>query len=139
MLGAGSLTGALFLAGRRDFRLLERRVAMAAITVAVGLILFALNSWHALALLFLFVIGFSATTVFASSNTLIQLAVPDRLRGRVMALFTVSLQGMISIGQLVMGSTADKVSVVNVVAASGAVLFILAVLLAMVLYRVPAK
>jgi len=139
MLGAGSLTGALFLAGRRDFRLLERRVAMAAITVAVGLILFALNPWHALALLILFVIGFSATTVFASSNTLIQLAVPDRLRGRVMALFTVSLQGMISIGQLVMGSTADKVSVVNVVAASGAVLFILAVLLAMVLYRVPAK
>jgi MFS family permease len=139
MLGAGSLTGALLLAGRRDFRLLERRVALAAIAVGVGLILFAFNPWHGLALLILFVIGLSATTVFASSNTLIQLAVPDRLRGRVMALFTVSLQGMISIGQLLLGSAADKVSVATVVAASGAVLLILTVSLAVVLYRVPAK
>lgn len=139
MMGAGSLSGALFLAGRRDFRLLERRVAMAASAVAVGLVAFAFIPWHAVALVILFVIGFSATTVFASSNTLIQLAVPDQLRGRVMALFTVSLQGMISIGQFVLGSAADKVSVAHVVAASGGMLFILTALLGTSLYRIPGK
>lgn len=139
MLGAGSLLGALLLAGRRDYRLLERRVALAAISVAVGLVLFAVNPWHAAALPILFVIGFSATTVFASSNALIQLAVPDQLRGRVMALFTVSLQGMISIGQLVLGSAADKVSVTLVVASSGAFLIILAGVLAIILYRIPVE
>ena len=137
MLGAGSLSGALLLASRRDFRLLERRIAIAAISVAVGLILFALNPWHGTALLILFLIGFSATSVFASSNTLIQLAVPDQLRGRVMALFTIALQGMISIGQLVLGSAADTISVRMVVALSGGLLLILTGILAMALYRTP--
>jgi len=135
MLGAGSLSGALLLASRRDFRLLERRVAVAAVSVAAGLILFAVNPWHGLALLILFTIGFSATTVFASSNTLIQLAVPDHLRGRVMALFSIALQGMISIGQLLLGSAADVVSVPLVVAISGGVLLLLTGLLAKVLFR----
>lgn len=137
MLGAGSLSGALLLAGRRDFRLLERRVAVAAICVAAGLILFAFNPWHGPALLILFAIGFSATTVFASSNTLIQLAVPDQLRGRVMALFSVALQGMISLGQLVLGSAADRISVPGVVAISGGLLLIVTSVLAMALYRTP--
>jgi MFS family permease len=137
MLGAGSLTGALLLAGRRDFRLLERRVAAAAITMALGLLVFAVNPWHSMALFVLFVIGFAATTVFASSNTLIQLAVPDHLRGRVMALFTVSLQGMTSIGQLILGSAADSLSVTWVVALSGGLLFILSSVLALALYRIP--
>ena len=137
MLGAGSLSGALLLASRRDFRLLERRIAIAAISVALGLILFALNPWHGTALLILFIIGFSATSVFASSNTLIQLAVPDQLRGRVMALFTIALQGMISIGQLVLGSAADTISVRMVVALSGGLLLILTGILAMALYRTP--
>lgn len=137
MLGAGSLVGALLLAGRRDYRLLERRVALAAVGVALGLILFALNTWHALALLLLFVIGLSATTVFASSNALIQLSVPNQIRGRVMALFSVALQGMISIGQLAMGAAADKIRVPVVVAGCGAVLLVVSFVLAYRLFRMP--
>ncbi|MBI1422393.1 MAG: MFS transporter [Gammaproteobacteria bacterium] len=137
MLGAGSLSAALLLAGRRDFRLLERRVAIAAISMATGLVLFAANPWHTLALPILFVLGFAGTTVFASSNTLIQLAVPDELRGRVMALFTISLQGMVSIGQLILGAAADHISVTMVIAGCGISLFILGGILARFLYRLP--
>lgn len=130
MLGAGSLTGALLLANRRDYRLLERRIAVAALLVALGLILFGLNRWHSAALILLYLIGFCATTVFSSSNALIQLSAPDAIRGRVMALFSVALQGMISIGQLSMGTTADHVSVRLVVICAGVLLLIFAGLIA---------
>lgn len=135
MLGAGSLAGALLLASRRDYYLLERRVALAGVSIAMGLILFAFNPWHSTALVLLFVIGLSATTVFATSNALIQLSVPDQIRGRVMALFGVALQGMISIGQLVMGAAADKISVPFVVAGTGAILLILTSMLGIKLFR----
>jgi len=136
MLGAGSLLGALLLAGQRDFALLERRVALAAVAVAVGLILFALNESYIPALAVLFLIGLASTTVFASSNALIQLAVPDELRGRVMALFTVSLHGMVSVGQLVLGALADLLGAPLSAGASGTVLLVFALLLGRMLYRI---
>jgi hypothetical protein len=135
MLGAGSLMGALMLAHQRDFQLLERRVAMAAVAAGLGLFVFALNDAYVLALAILFVIGFASTTVFASSNALIQLAVPEHLRGRTMALFTVCLHGMVSIGQLLLGTAADVLGAPLTAGASGAILFVLALLLASVLYK----
>jgi len=75
--------------------------------------------------------------VFASSNTLIQMAVPDQLRGRVMALFSVSLQGMVSVGQLLMGGAADYLRVSVVVLVCGILLLLLTVTLARRLYRLP--
>jgi len=134
-LGAGSLTGALTLAHQRNFELLERRVALAGIAVGVGLFLFSLNVFYPLALGLLFVIGFSSTTVFASSNTLIQLAVPDYLRGRTMALFTVCLHGMVAVGQLALGACADFLGAPLTAALSGAALCISAAMLAVILYR----
>lgn len=139
MLGAGSLLGALLLAGNRDFRLLERRIALAALCIGVGLMLFAINQWYVAALVILFVIGLTSTTVFSSSNALIQLAVPDHLRGRVMALFTVSLHGMISIGQLILGALADVISVSLIVGISGAILLLITIRFAVVLYRLPPR
>lgn len=135
LLGAGSLTGALTLANQREFHLLERRVAVAAVAVSLGLLIFALNTAFIPALPVLFIIGFASTTVFASSNALIQLAVPDHLRGRIMALFTVSLHGMVSIGQLLLGSFADMLGAPLTVGLSGGLLFVLATLWAVALYR----
>jgi MFS family permease len=136
MMGAGSLLAALTLANRRDFQLLERRIGMAAVAVGLGLLVFALNKTYPLALVILFVMGFSTTTVYASSNALIQISVPDHLRGRTMALFTICLHGMISIGQLLVGSSADKLGAPMIAAICGGILMLLALALAVSLYRV---
>jgi MFS family permease len=136
LLGAGSLTAAIVLAHQREFRRLERRVALAAMAVALSLMVFALNQVYVLALVTLYIIGFSSTTVFASSNALIQLSVPDYLRGRTMALFTISLHGMISVGQLTLGSLADLLGAPHTAALSSAVLLILTLLLAIPLFRI---
>jgi len=87
------------------------------------------------AMAILFVMGFSLTTVFASSNALIQLSVPDHLRGRTMALFTICLHGMISVGQLLWGSSADWLGAPVIAGACGTVLVLLAVSLTISLYR----
>jgi len=134
MLGAGSLTAALLLANQREFELLEKRVGIAGVAVGVGLAVFAFNEQYIPALMILYVIGFSSTTVFASSNALIQLAVPDHLRGRTMALYTVCLHGMVSVGQLLMGSIADLLGAPHTVMLSAAVLFFLALLWAIKLF-----
>jgi MFS family permease len=135
MMGAGSLVAALTLAHRRDFRLLERRVAIAAVVVGLGLAVFALNDVYPVALAILFIMGFSSTTVFASSNALIQLSVPDHLRGRTMALFTICLHGMVSIGQLLLGSSADILGAPVIAGICGSLLVLLALTLAVSLYR----
>ena len=44
----------------------------------------------------------------SSSNTLIQAMVPDQLRGRVMALYTMMFMGMAPFGSLFAGASAHR-------------------------------
>lgn len=121
-IGAGALLGALRLAGRRDMAGLERVVAYAALGTGFALALFAATRTIPLALPLLAFVGFCMTSALASSNTFIQLAVPDNLRGRVMSLFTVAMQGMMPIGNLAMGAAADAIGAPLSVGLGGALL-----------------
>ena len=52
-------------------------------------------------------VGFCMMLQMASSNTLIQAMVPDRLRGRVMAVYSMMFMGMAPFGALLGGALAD--------------------------------
>jgi len=108
-IGAGALVGAFRLAGRRDPAGLERVIAFAGIGVGAALALFAATPSFLLALPLLALVGFSITSVNASSNAFIQLGVPDNLRGRVMSIYSVALHGMVPIGSLLAGAGADVI------------------------------
>lgn len=108
-IGAGALVGAFLLAGRRDAVGLERVIAAAGVLVGVGLVLFAVNPTFLSALPLLALIGLGITSVNASSNTFIQLAVPDNLRGRVMSIYSIALHGMVPLGSLAVGALADGI------------------------------
>ncbi len=56
----------------------------------------------------------------ASSNTLVQAMVPDELRGRVMAVYSMMFMGMAPIGALISGSAANYVGAPMTVAIGGA-------------------
>jgi MFS-type transporter involved in bile tolerance (Atg22 family) len=62
--------------------------------------------------------------VYASSNALVQFSVPDQLRGRIMAIYTVCLHGMVSLGQLALGGLADWIGVPLTVMLSAACLLV---------------
>jgi MFS-type transporter involved in bile tolerance (Atg22 family) len=128
-IGAGALVGAFLLAGRRDVIGIERVVAIAGIGVGLGLILFAATPVFLAALPLLALIGFCITSVNASSNAFIQLAVPDNLRGRVMSLYSIALHGMVPLGSLAVGAAADVIGAPITVGACGVALALAALYL----------
>jgi len=127
--GVGALLGALTLATRSHVRGLGRWVAIACGGFGVSLILFSLsrNFWFSTALLV--PVGFCMMLQMSASNTLIQAMVPDHLRGRVMALYTMMFMGMAPFGSLFAGALADRlgapltVAIGAVACVGGAVLF----------------
>jgi MFS family permease len=73
-----------------------------------------------LAVVVLVVVGFSMIIQISSSNTLIQAMVPDALRGRVMAVYSMMFLGMAPLGALSAGWLAERVGAANTVALGGA-------------------
>ena len=61
------------------------------------------------ALLVIFLVGLSNVFQNSMANTLLQITVPDRLRGRVMAVYSLISQGMSRLGGLQAGFTADLI------------------------------
>jgi MFS family permease len=119
--GVGALLGAVTLAGRRGVRGLGRWVMLACGTFGVSLILFSLSRNFWLSTFLLVPVGFSMMVQMASSNTLIQSMVPDRLRGRVMAVYSMMFVGMAPFGALLSGLIANVAGAPTTVAIGGAV------------------
>ncbi len=119
--GVGALLGALMLATRRGLRGLGKWVAVSASSFGVSLILFAFSRHFWISAALLLPVGFSFMVEMASSNTLIQAMVPDELRGRVMALYSMMFMGMAPFGALLAGALAHGLSAPVTVALGGAV------------------
>ena len=117
--GAGSLAGALRLAGRTDLKGFSRMAARYAAAFGASLACFSLsrNIWLSCAILM--VTGYCIMTQLGSSNTLIQSMTPDVLRGRVMAVYSMMVLGMAPIGSLCAGAVADRVGSPATVFAGG--------------------
>jgi MFS family permease len=97
----GSLSAGLWLANRGSSEMLTRGVAFAGLAFGVALIGFALATNFCLFL------GFCMTFQLSGSHSLLQLNVPDQLRGRVMSVWTLSVLGMAPLGSLMMGWLAE--------------------------------
>lgn len=119
--GVGALSGALVLAMRRGIKGLGRWVAISSASFGVSIILFSFSRSFWLSALILIPVGFSMMTQMASSNTLVQSLVPDNLRGRVMAVYSMMFMGMAPFGALLAGTLAQHIGAPVTVALGGAV------------------
>jgi MFS family permease len=119
--GIGALLGAVTLAGRQGVRGLGNWVMLACGGFGASLILFSMSRKFWLSMLVLVPVGFSMMVQMASSNTLIQSMVPDRLRGRVMALYSMMFVGMAPFGALLAGLLANVMGAPLTVATGGVV------------------
>ncbi len=133
--GAGALAGALSLAMRKGVRGLGRWVAFASAGFGMSLILFSQSRTFWLSAALLVPVGFSMMIQMASSNTLVQAMVPDSLRGRVMAVYSMMFMGMAPIGALLAGTLAGRIGAPTTVAIGGAVCIVGAVVFGL---RLPA-
>jgi MFS family permease len=118
--GVGALAGALVLAARRGVSGLGKIVGLACGSFGVALILFSFSHWWWLSAILLIPVGFSVMTQMGSTNTLIQAMVPDRLRGRTMAVYSMMFMGMAPFGALLSGALADHIGAPRTVALGGA-------------------
>jgi MFS family permease len=107
--GVGAIIGTLALAARQGVRGLGRWVMFAAMGFGTSLVLFSMSHWFWLSILLVMPAGFAMILQMASSNTLIQTMVPDELRGRVMAVYSMMFMGMAPIGALLSGAIAQHV------------------------------
>jgi MFS family permease len=101
--GLGALTGALFLASRKNVLGLDRWILLALTLLGLGLLALAGVSDFRLALLVLFLIGFGIMVELAASNTLLQTIAAEDKRGRVMSFYTMAFLGMAPLGSLLTG------------------------------------
>ena len=118
--GFGALLGALVLAARREVRGLGRWIAWAAAGFGASLIAFSASRSFWLSTALLVPAGFAMIVQTAASNTLIQAMVPDELRGRVMASYSMMFMGMAPFGALLAGLLAGRLGAPAAVAAGGA-------------------
>jgi MFS family permease len=119
--GVGALAGAALLTLRKSVRGLGRWVAVSAVSFGLALIAFSFSRvlWISTALLI--PAGFFMMVEMAASNTLIQSMIPNRLRGRVMSVYSMMFMGMAPMGALVAGALAAPLGAPITVAIGGAI------------------
>ena len=117
--GVGAIVGALTLASRTGVRGLGRFAAFSAAGFGASLVIFAFSRNFIFSMIVLVPVGFALMTQMACANTLIQSMVPDRLRGRMMALYSMMFMGMAPLGGLFSGVVADWIGAPWTVAIGG--------------------
>jgi MFS family permease len=122
--GVGALCGALTLAMRTTLKGLSVWVAASCAGFGLALLLFSSSRRLWLSAMLLVPAGFCMMIQMASSNTLIQSMVPDRLRGRVMSVYAMTFMGMAPLGALLAGSLAHNLGAPWTVAIGGMIAII---------------
>jgi MFS family permease len=117
--GVGALLGALTLAFREGVKGLGRWVAWCCAGFGASLAVFAMSHMFWVSVILLLPVGYCMMLQMACSNTLIQVMVPDALRGRVMAVYSMMFMGMAPMGALLGGALADRLGAQITVAIGG--------------------
>jgi MFS family permease len=106
--GVGALLGALTLAFRQGINGLLRWVPWCCGGFGAGMLLFSFSRSFWWSVFLLLPVSYCMLLQMACSNTLIQAMVPDALRGRVMAIYSMTFMGMPPFGALLGGALADR-------------------------------
>jgi MFS family permease len=107
--GMGSVLGTLLMGGVHKYAKLGLVMLAGAAFSAFSVMLFALfatSGWFYLALLMTFAASVFAAVFMVSSMTVLQLTVPDELRGRVMGIHTIGFS-LMQLGGLFLGALAE--------------------------------
>jgi len=119
-LGGGAIAGALSLAALMRDRPPIAVPITAGFVVSAGTMALASVERFPPAVGLLIVIGFAQIVFQASCNTMLQVTVPDALRGRIMSLYALVFAGATPLGSLAVGSIAERLGTPAACALGGA-------------------
>ena len=120
--GAGAVTGALVVAWLGKSRHMGRTLLMVQFAFGVLVVVFALLRVFWINAVLIFACGACMVMVFAMLSSLVQLNVPNEMRGRVMSIYMVAFRGGMPLGSLAAGWMATGVSAPVVLIANGILL-----------------
>jgi MFS family permease len=130
VLLAASGVGAVVAAVGLAYAAVRRRGALiigAALVETAAILLFAASTSYPISFALLVVVGAAGVVTQALANSAIQLAAPDRLRGRVMGTYAFGTQGLRVVNGPVLGGAAQVLASVPV-AVGGAALAVIGLL-----------
>src|SRR6185503_19848900 len=105
--GAGALVASLRMTVARDRWALRRHLLFGLTAAGAGFVGFAWVRWLPAMVAFAALAGYGLILYVSSTNTLIQLTVDDRYRGRVRSLYTLFFVGTSPFGALIAGALAE--------------------------------
>jgi MFS family permease len=120
--GAGAVAGALVVAWLGKFKGMGRTVLILQLCFGVFVLLFALTQVLWINAVLLFAAAVCMMMVFSIVASLVQLVVPNELRGRVMSIYMVAFRGGMPLGSLIGGYVATQASPQTVLTINGVLL-----------------
>ena len=124
--GAGAVCGALIVAWLGRFRHMGLTVLITQAVFGAMVTAFAVSRVIWLSDLLLFFAGAALLMTFSMTSSLVQLIVPDNLRGRVMSIYMVAFRGGMPLGSLAAGYAASRTSAPLVLAVNGGLILCVA-------------
>ncbi len=118
--GFGAVSGMMYLAMRPSIRGLLTLIPSCGAAAGLALIGFSFASSLWLALPMLFLVGMGAMLAAASTNTVLQIIVEDRMRARVVSIYMMSFLGVMPLGALFAGMLAERIAPPATLALGGA-------------------
>jgi predicted MFS family arabinose efflux permease len=124
--GAGSVTGALLVAGSASQSGQARKSLIVMAVLGVVITAFGLSRVLAASAVLVFVSGSLLMIVFALNTSMVQLYVSDTMRGRVMSVYNVAFRGGMPLGSLASGLLIKETSAPTIMAGNGLLVIALA-------------
>jgi MFS family permease len=125
--GAGALLGAALVATAKSINRKGHLLFTALFCLSGSLLLFAKSTNFEFSLAALFLVGLTAILFSTMVSTMLQLESPAQMRGRIMSLMTIVMQGLNPFGAVVVGALATVVGTPVAIAAGAVVLALVGV------------
>ena len=126
--GIGALVAALFVSAFSTLRRKGLLMTIGQFVFSVFLVLIAFAHSLPVAMVLICIIGWATIAQFMMMNTLIQIDVPDELRGRVFSVYLWAQQGVAPFGSLFIGWLAQTAGVPRAALVGGVVCLLVVVL-----------
>ncbi|HVR44460.1 MAG TPA: MFS transporter [Thermoanaerobaculia bacterium] len=126
--GAGAVIGAFFVAGNTFRHGAGRASVWFMLAFATALGVFAASRILPISMIAIFIAGVTLMGVVTTVSSLVQLATPEMMRGRVMSIFMLAFRGGMPLGNLASGWGAERFGVASALGFNAAVLFAISLL-----------
>ena len=110
--GAGSFIAAMMIAFKGEVGRKDIYITLSGLVFSLAILGISFSRNFYLSVLFIFFAGWGIVSFLATSNSFIQHAVPDSLRGRVMSLYTLVFLGFAPVGNSIIGITAHSLGTI---------------------------